>query len=38
MSYKSIDRVSRRTFSAMKWLLTAVSGVFTTGFIIMLES
>jgi hypothetical protein len=36
--FKSIDRMGRKAFNALKWLLTAVSGVVTTGFILVLET
>jgi hypothetical protein len=36
--FKSIDKMSKSAFKAFKWLLTAVSGVVTTGFILVLET
>jgi hypothetical protein len=36
--FNTIDRMSRSAFKAFKWLLTAVSGVITTGFILALET
>ena len=36
--FKSIDTMSRKTFAAIKWLLTAISGALTTGLIVILES
>ena len=38
MLFKSIDKLSKRTFAALKWLMTALSGVITTGVILILES
>jgi len=38
MLIKTIDRLSNRAFTKVKWLLTALSGVLTTSMIIMLES
>lgn len=38
MLLKSLDQLSKRTYVALKWLLTAVSGVITTGLILVLES
>jgi len=38
MLFKSIDQLSNRTFTKVKWLLTALSGALTTGLIIILES
>jgi hypothetical protein len=38
MLFKPVEKLSKRTFAAFKWLLTAVSGVVTTGFILILES
>lgn len=38
MLIRAIDRLSNRAFAAVKWLLTAFSGLLTTGLIIMLES
>ena len=36
--FRSIEKMSKRAFNALKWLLTAVSGVITTGFILALET
>ena len=36
--FKSIDKMSQSAFKSLKWLLTAVSGVITTGFILVLEA
>jgi hypothetical protein len=33
-----LDKMSNKAFDAMKWALTALSGAFTTGLIIALES
>jgi len=38
MLIKMIDGLSRRAFNKVKWLLTAMSGLLTSGFIIILES
>ncbi len=38
MFSKLIDRLSSRAFAAIKWALTALSGLLTSGFIILLES
>jgi len=38
MLFKVIDRLSHRAFARVKWLLTALSSVLTTGLIVMLES
>ena len=38
MLIKAIDRLSNQTFTKVKWLLTALSGVLTTSVIVMLES
>lgn len=38
MLIKTIDRLSKRAFARVKWLLTALSGILTTGLIVMLES
>jgi len=38
MLFESIDRLGKRTYKAVKWLLTAISGVLTTGFILILET
>ena len=38
MIFKAIDRLSRRAFVMVKWLLTALSGVLTAGLIVILES
>jgi len=38
MLFKAIDQLSNRAFTKVKWLLTALSGVLTTGLIILLES
>ncbi len=37
MLIKTIDRLSNRAFTKVKWLLTAFSGVLTAGLIVMLE-
>jgi hypothetical protein len=38
MLFRSIDQLSKRAFTRVKWLLTAISGALTTGLIIILES
>jgi hypothetical protein len=38
MLFKLIDQLSKSAFTRVKWLLTALSGVLTTGLIIILES
>jgi len=38
MSFKSTENRVNKTYSAIKWQLTALSGVLTTSLIIMLES
>lgn len=38
MSFSVIDKLSCRTLAALKWSLTALSGVVTTGMIVILES
>ena len=38
MLFKAIDQLGDRAFKKVKWLLTALSGVLTTGLIIVLES
>lgn len=38
MIFKTIDRLSNRAFAKVKWLLTALSGILTTGLIVVLES
>ncbi len=38
MITRMIDRLSKRAFEKVKWLLTALSGVLTTSLIVMLES
>jgi hypothetical protein len=38
MISKTIDRLSNRAFAKVKWLLTALSGILTTGLIVVLES
>jgi hypothetical protein len=38
MLIKAIDRLNNRTFTKVKWLLTALSGILTTSLIVMLES
>ena len=38
MLFKTIDKMSQRTFAKVKWLLTALSGAFTAGLIVVLES
>lgn len=38
MSLSVIDKLSNRSRAALKWILTALSGVVTTGMIIVLES
>lgn len=38
MLIKKIDNLSNRAFTKVKWLLTALSGVLTTGLIVVLES
>ena len=37
MSVKIIDKLNNKTFSAMKWFLAMLSGLLTTGFILILE-
>lgn len=36
--FKTLDKLSERVFSAVKWALTALSGIFTTGLILALEA
>jgi hypothetical protein len=36
--FKYLDKMSNKVFSAVKWVLTALSGLFTTTMIVMLES
>jgi len=38
MSVKSKNKAANKTYTAIKWQLTTISGVLTTGLIIMLES
>ena len=38
MLFKLIDRLSKRAFNTLKWLLTAISGFLTTWAIVILES
>lgn len=38
MLFKMIDKMSRRTFARVKWLLTVLSGTLTAGLIVVLES
>ena len=38
MLFKTIDKMSQRTFAKVKWLLTAFSGALTAGVIVVLES
>ena len=38
MFFKTIEKMSQRAFKRTKWLLTALSGALTTGFIFILES
>ena len=38
MSFKSKNKLANKTYNAIKWQLTALSGALTTGLIIMLES
>lgn len=38
MLFESIDRLGKKAYTSLKWLLTAVSGVLTTGLIVVLES
>jgi len=38
MIFETIDRLSNRAFAKVKWLLTALSGILTTGLIVVLES
>jgi len=33
-----LEKMSNRTFTAIKWALTAMSGVITTGLIMVLET
>ena len=38
MPSRKPDKLPGDTHSKLKWKLTALSGVFTTGFIVLLES
>ena len=38
MLFKAIDRLSNRAFNAVKWFLTALSGILTSLLIIALET
>lgn len=38
MSVKSKNKAGNKTYTAIKWQLTAISGAVTTGLIIMLET
>lgn len=38
MLFKTIEKMSEQAFARTKWLLTALSGAITTGFIIVLEA
>ena len=38
MNVSAIDKLSNRSMAALKWILTALSGVVTTGMIIILET
>ena len=37
MLIKLIDKLNYKTFSTMKWILTTLSGLLTTGVILILE-
>jgi len=37
MFFTNLDKLSNRTFAAIKWTLTALSGLLTTGLIVILE-
>jgi len=37
MSYKSTNKPVAKTHSTLKWQLTALSGILTTGLIVILE-
>jgi hypothetical protein len=38
MLFKWIDKLGNKAFSAVKWILTSLSALLTSGFIIILES
>jgi hypothetical protein len=38
MSYNKTGKIYNKAFSSIKWMLTALSGLLTTSFIIFLES
>lgn len=38
MLFKWVDNLGKRAFAAVKWVLTALSALMTTGFIVMLET
>jgi hypothetical protein len=37
MLFKLLDKLNNNTFSLFKWILTGLSGLLTTGLILMLE-
>ncbi len=37
MLFELLDKLNINTFSIIKWILTGLSGLLTTGFILMLE-
>lgn len=37
MLFKLLDKLNSNTFSLIKWILTGLSGLLTTGLILMLE-
>lgn len=37
MFFKFVDKLGNKTFAMIKWFLTALSGLLTTGLIVMLE-
>jgi hypothetical protein len=37
MLFKLLDKLNNNTFSLIKWILTGLSGLLTTGLILMLE-
>jgi hypothetical protein len=38
MSNNTIGKMNNKMFASVKWMLTALSGLLTTGLIIILES
>ena len=38
MSYYKTGKIYNKAFASIKWMLTALSGLLTTSFIIFLES